>query len=361
MNTLKQAGWEHYLQQQHIPLPSEPVGRITAEFGATYTVLMANGEAEAIAPKTLITKSKPADRPKTGDWVTLEQIGTEAKYRIRAILPRSSELTRKRTGKRMEAQVLAVNVDTVCITESAAAELDLDRIERFLTVPNMAHIQGRIIITKCDTISSEQTERVKAQLASRFPQVPVHYTSTVTGAGLTELQALLTTGTTAAVIGPSGVGKSSLINALLGSAQLRTQTVREDDQKGRHTTTVRELLVLPSGGVIIDTPGMRELQLWGDVATKLDTTFADVEALTHECRFSNCDHVKSAGCAVQNALQAGTLDLQRFTSFQKLKRELEQQQTKHSYETGLAKRKREKKRAVELRSIIRHKRGKRAT
>ncbi|MBP9686534.1 MAG: ribosome small subunit-dependent GTPase A [Candidatus Doudnabacteria bacterium] len=358
MTILEQAGLDHYLQQQQLPPPTEPVGRISAEFGTAYAVIMAHGEAEAIAPKTLIARNKPSDRPKTGDWVTLDQIGTEAKYRIRTILPRSSELTRKRTGKRMEAQVLAVNVDTVFITESAAAELDLDRIERFLTVPNMAHIAGRIIITKCDTVTTEQVEQIRTKLLDRFPQIPVHFTSTLSGAGLAELRAMLTNGTTAAVIGPSGVGKSSLINTLLGSEQLRTQSVRDDDQKGRHTTTVRELLVLPSGGVIIDTPGMRELQLWGDAATKLDTTFADVEILTRECRFSDCDHVKSAGCAIQNAIQNGTLDPQRFASFQKLKRELEQQTSTHNYETALNKKRKEKKLSQTLRTIGRHKRGK---
>lgn len=359
MNILQQAGFERYLALSGTPAPDGPVGRITAEFGTAYTVLTSQGEAEAIALKTLLSERSAAERPKTGDWVTLEQVGTERKYRIRSILPRTSELARKRTGKRMEAQVLAVNVDIALVAESANAELDLDRIERFLTVPTMARIPGHIALTKCDLVSAEELAGIRSQLLERFPQTPVHYTSTETLQGIPEIGAVLAKGLTAVIIGPSGVGKSSLINALRGSSDLKTQTVRLGDQKGRHTTTVRELLLLPEGGVIIDTPGMRELQLWGDATTELDATFADIEQLALACRFSDCDHDQSAGCAIQDAIRSGTLDPKRLLSFQKLKRELEHQASKHSYETALGKRKREKMLTKQLRTIVRHKRGKR--
>lgn len=359
MNTLEQAGLHRYASRQSQPLPDGPVGRITAEFGTAYAVITEAGEAEALAPKTLISNSTPSERPKTGDWVALERIGSEAKYRIRAVLPRTSELARKRAGKRMEAQILAVNVDVALIAESATTELDLDRIERFLTVPTMARIAGHIVITKADAVDASQREQLQTQLEARFPNVPLHFTSTVDQTGIATLRTLLQDGITAVIIGPSGVGKSSLINALLGSEQLKTQAVRTEDQKGRHTTTVRELLVVPTGGVIIDTPGMRELQLWGDPETDLDTTFADIEALARACRFSDCDHARSAGCAIQEAIRAGTLDEHRLASYQKLKRELEHQASKHSYETALGKRKREKMLSKQLRTIVRHKRGKR--
>ena len=358
MNILEQAGLSHYLSQTDSSIDPAVIGRIVTEFGTRYTVLTESGPHEAVAPKTLIAGSNSADRPKTGDWVTLEALQGEQKVKITAVLPRFSELARKRAGKRLEAQILATNVDHVFIAESAAGDFDPNRIERFLVVPESAHLPATLIFTKSDTCTKEQIAELLAAATARFPELDVKTASTVTGDGIAAIQALLSAGRTAAILGPSGVGKSSLINALIGENQIKTQAVRSSDQKGRHTTTTRDLIVLAAGGVIIDTPGMRELQLWADNTTELNAAFDDLENLSLTCKFQNCDHEKSVGCALQHAVATGTLAPERLASFLKLKTELEKHSTTHSYETGLARKKREKKRAQDVRKAVQHKRGK---
>lgn len=358
MNILEQAGLHHYLkktQQDGLATPNTLVGRIVAEYGSRYDVLTAEGTRTGVAPKTLITSLSHNERPKTGDWVVYERLAHEGKLRIVKALPRYSELSRKRAGKRLEAQTIAANVDVVFIVESVTTPFDADRIERFLVVPETAHIQAVLLLNKADTLAPAPLHQYYTEAQNRFPTLPIVATSIKTGLGIAELKAHIHSGQTIALIGPSGVGKSSLINSLADSS-LATAQVRHTDQKGRHTTTVRELLLMPEGGVIIDTPGMRELQLWGDADTTLDTAFADIEQMSRECRFSNCDHVRSKGCAIQAALKNGSLTEVRFASYLKLKRELAHHASKIDYEVGLEKRRREKKIHRDLKKIIQHKR-----
>lgn len=360
MNTLEQAGLSHYLQRTGQNAPTAPsfLGRVIAEYGTRYDVLTATGPASAIALKTLITRLSPNDRPKTGDWVTLETIPGEHKLKLTAVLSRYSELSRKKTGKRLEAQTIASNVDVVYIVESVTTPFDVGRVERFLVVPEVAKVRAALILTKIDMLSDAELHTYTQQVAAHFPTLPVLPTSITTGTGISTLKADIAPGETATLIGPSGVGKSSLINILSEGDTLATAAVRESDQKGRHTTTVRELLLIPSGGILIDTPGMRELQLWGEAETSLDAAFADVEILTQQCQFTNCDHYQSKGCALQEALKVGTLTLTRFESYMKLKQELTHHSTTVRYEARLDKNRREKKNATNLRTAGRLRRGK---
>ncbi len=360
MNILEQAGIEHYRERTgHAELAqTQTVGRVIAEYGTRYDVLTATGPATAIALKTLITRLSPNDRPKTGDWVTLEAIPGELKLKLTAILPRYSELSRKKTGKRLEAQTIAANVDVVYIVESVTTPFDVGRVERFLVVPEVAKVHAALILTKIDMLSDAELQTYTQQVAEHFPTLSILPTSITTGVGIPALKADIAPGETATLIGPSGVGKSSLINILSEGDTLATAAVRESDQKGRHTTTVRELLLIPSGGILIDTPGMRELQLWGEAETSLDAAFADVEALAQQCQFTNCDHYHSKGCALQEAIATGVLTLTRFESYMKLKQELTHHSTTVRYEARLDKNRREKKNATNLRTAGRHRRGK---
>lgn len=359
MNILEQAGLTHYIHQTQQPqLAPTQIGRVIAEYGTRYDVLTTTGPASAITLKTLITKLSPNERPKTGDWVALETIPGEQRLKLTAVLPRYSELSRKRTGKRLEAQTIAANVDVVYIVESVTTSFDAHRVERFLVVPEVAKVRAALILTKIDMLSAAQLQTYVQQVATHFPTLTILPTSITTGIGIRGLKADIAPGETATLIGPSGVGKSSLINILTEGDTLATAAVREGDQKGRHTTTVRELLLIPSGGILIDTPGMRELQLWGEAETSLDAAFADIEILTQQCQFTNCDHYRSKGCALQEALAAGALTQTRFDSYMKLKQELTHHSTTVRYEAELDKSRRKKKNATNLRTAGRHRRGK---
>lgn len=361
MHTLETLGFKHYIARtKQSILPTETVARITAEYGTRYTVYTNSGQQDAIAPKTLITGARSGEQPKVGDWVTLDTIPGDTKLRLTSVLPRFSELSRKKVGKRLEPQIIATNVDIVYIVESLSNSFDPNRIERFLVVPETAGVATALILTKADAVSEAQKDMFISEAKARFPKLHLLITSTKTGTGIDEIAEHLPAGETAVLMGPSGVGKSSLINFLAQKNILATQEVRAKDLRGKHTTTVRQLIVLPGGGVIIDTPGMREMQLWGDDATTFEAAFGDIEDLALECKFSDCDHKLSKGCAILAAIDAGTLSKDRYSSFLKLKTELAHHASKINYEARLSKNKREKKNSRNARTIIRQERGKRA-
>ncbi len=362
MHTLETLGFKHYIARaKHTTIPpTEIVARVTAEYGTRYTVYTKNGQQDAMAPKTLITGSQAENRPKVGDWVTLEVIPGDTKLRLTSVLPRFSQLSRKKVGKRLEPQIIATNVDIVYIVESLTNSFDPNRIERFLVVPETAGVQAALILTKADAVAENEKNIFIAEAKARFPTLPILITSIKTGLGIESIAQHLPPGETAVLIGPSGVGKSSLINFLAENNILATSEVRAEDQRGRHTTTVRQLIVLPSGGIIIDTPGMRELQLWGDESTSLETAFGDIEDLALTCKFSDCDHTASHGCAIVAAVKNGNISKERYTSFLKLKTELSHHARRIDYEAKLSKKKREKKNSRNVRTLVRQERGKRS-
>jgi ribosome biogenesis GTPase / thiamine phosphate phosphatase len=253
--------------------------------------------------------------PTVGDWVAVAPAAGAGV--IHHVLARTSLLERKRPGAN-EAQVVAANVDVVYAVTSAERPPNLRRVERTLAIVAAGGARPAVVLNKID-VARDPDADLRA-LATVSGGAPCIATSAATGAGLEALRALLPPGETGAMIGPSGAGKSSLINVLLGGDRLATGAVRVSDAKGRHTTTRRELLELPGGGCLIDTPGMRELGLW-ETGDGVEQTFADLAELAAACRFRDCTHGGEPGCAVAAALASGALDADRFASFDKLRRE----------------------------------------
>jgi ribosome biogenesis GTPase len=258
-----------------------------------------------------------------GDWVGLRD------GLIRKVLPRRSALVRTAAGLTSESQTLAANVDVVFVVTSLGPDLEPRRLERYLVTVWESGASPEIVLTKADRFSAEEVADMVGAVESVAIGVPVWVASAVTGAGVAAVCARIGAGRTAVLVGSSGVGKSTLVNAWLGREAMATRETRADDDEGRHTTTHRELLVLPGGGIVIDTPGIRELQLWaGGVGggtgggAALDEAFADVEELAAACKFNDCRHSGEPGCAVRTALDDGSLPRDRYASWQKLQREL---------------------------------------
>ncbi|MEM9586774.1 MAG: ribosome small subunit-dependent GTPase A [Planctomycetota bacterium] len=317
-NALSEWGWTGDRQEIFEATPLRLPARVVAEHRTLFHVQSETGEFSAQISGRLRHRSfSSADLPAVGDWVVIEPIGdTEAV--IHRTLPRKSKFSRRAAGTATEEQVIAANIDLVWIVSSLDRDLNPRRIERYLTLAWESGATPVIVLTKSDLCQhlDQDLESIQ-QLAAA---VDVHVTSCHSGNGLEELRATFGAGETVALLGSSGVGKSTLINSLLGSQYQVTQSIREIG-KGRHTTTHRQLIRLPGGGLLIDTPGMRELQLW-DGEAGVAETFADIEQLSAECRFSDCGHSGEPGCAVTAAIEEGRLPKARLESFQKLQREL---------------------------------------
>ncbi|MER7958036.1 ribosome small subunit-dependent GTPase A [Streptomyces sp. NPDC096030] len=254
----------------------------------------------------------------TGDWAAVDADG-DPRY-VRTLLPRRTAFARSTSSKRSEGQILAANVDHAIITVSLAVELDLGRVERFLALAWESGAQPLVVLSKADLVPDPVgLSYLVEDVESVAPGVQVIPVSSATGEGLDVLRALVAGGTSV-LLGASGAGKSTLANTLLGEDVMTVQAARDVDGKGRHTTTTRNLLVLPGGGVLIDTPGLRGVGLW-DAETGVGQVFSEIEALAEECRFHDCAHEAEPGCAVTGAVDDGTLSVRRLESYRKLLRE----------------------------------------
>jgi ribosome biogenesis GTPase len=318
---LSTLGWDETLAEQFERYRADGLipGRVAVQHRGAYDALTELGELRCdVAGRLYEESSSPADLPAVGDWVAIAPRAEEDAGTIQALLPRRTRFSRKTAWQAAEEQVLAANVDVVFIVTSLNDDLNLRRLERYLILARESGAQPAVLLTKSDL--ARDPEEARAAVEAVAADVPVHVLSSLSGEGLDAVRAYLRPGVTAALLGSSGVGKSTLVNTLAGTELLETQELRGDGQ-GRHTTVRRELVQLPGGALVIDTPGMRELQLWvADEA--LEETFDDVTSLFEHCRFSDCSHESEPGCAVKAALADGTLAQERWDSYLKLEAEL---------------------------------------
>ena len=286
-------------------------GRVAAVHRGAYDVWTAAGAVRSRLPGRLMHDGLDVG---VGDWVGLGD------GLVRTVIPRRSAILRKAAGPTTTAQTLAANVDIAFVVSSLGPDLEPRRIERYLVTIWESGATPEIVLTKADRLDDPWP--LVAEVEAVAVGVPMHVVSALTGDGCEALRARIAGGTTAVLLGSSGVGKSTLVNRWLGEEVMVTKETREDDDEGRHTTTHRQLLVLPGGGLVIDTPGLRELQLWDVGESALDATFADVEELAADCHFGDCTHAHEPACAVLAAIESGELPTERLHSWRKLQREL---------------------------------------
>jgi ribosome biogenesis GTPase / thiamine phosphate phosphatase len=324
---LEDLGWGPFFQQQlnRCNAPEIMPARVTEEMKGAYRVLSETGPLLASVRGRLLHQASASDElPASGDWVLVERLPGESRGIIARLLDRRTKLSRTRPSpsprsQRTEEQVLAANVDAVFVVGALNRDYNPRRIERYLAVTWESGARPVVVLNKADL--RDDVTHLIGETEAIAPGVPVLATSTLTGDGIEAMRAQIAPGETAVFVGSSGVGKSSLLNCLLGDS---TQVVRDirADGKGRHTTTSRQLFLIPGGGVVIDTPGLRELTVW-DAEAGLDRAFADVDAFAQECAFRDCRHAGEPGCAVRHAINEGDLPEERFASYRKLERELQ--------------------------------------
>ncbi len=323
-------GWNEHFQKHFAPYRDQGMipGRVEREDRNLYLVASGTAQLRAeVSGRFRNDAQSRADFPAVGDWVAMKTPPGDGNAIIHGVLPRTSCFSRKAvmsggmpdTGGKTDEQVLASNVDTVFLVSGLDGDFNLRRIERYVTVAYNSGASAVIVLNKAD-LCDDLDERISA-VESVAIGIPVLTLSAASGDGLADLRHHVRKGKTVAFLGSSGVGKSTIINALLGENRLETREVSEYDSRGRHTTARRELIVLPDGGIVIDTPGMREIQLWGD-ENGVRQAFDDIEAIAQNCRFPDCSHTREPGCAVMAAIDDGQLDRGRFANYLKLQKEV---------------------------------------
>jgi ribosome biogenesis GTPase len=316
-------------------------GRVSVEHRGLYHLHGPHGESVAhVSGRLRHLASGRADFPAVGDWVALRISPEGGPAVIEAVLPRTKKLSRKVPGEASEEQVLAANLDVLFLVASLNRDLNLRRIDRFLTAAALPGCQSVLVLTKSDLC--ESAGAVVEELRIRLGGPPVHAVSALAGEGLDALTPYVARRQTVAMLGSSGVGKSTLLNRLVGQERQQAQPVREDDDRGRHTTTHRELVPLPQGGLLIDSPGIRELQLWAEAAD-LGAAFEDISRLAEGCFFADCSHDHEPRCAVRRALEDGSLDEARLESYRKLSREQQYEESRSDARVGRERKERERR------------------
>lgn len=320
-------GWDTFFEKHFLKesQDTEPA-RIVEEHRGSYRIRAESGEYSAeVTGRMRHHVDGHRDLPAVGDWIVARFFPPEHKARIQAILPRRTAISRKDAGRKQREQIVAANVDIVFIVSSMDQDLNPRRIERYLAMVWNSGAMPVVLLNKADCCPD--IEAAVAEIGSTALGVPVHALSATTGSGIEAAHRYLSPGKTAVFVGSSGVGKSSLINRLLDEDFLPVNSIREKDRRGRHTSTSRQMLFLPGGGIVIDTPGMREIGLWEN-PDGLARSFTDIAGLARGCRFRNCTHTSEPGCAVLQAVAEGVISPDRLRNHHKLRAELEFQQRK---------------------------------
>lgn len=324
--TLEDLGWNGFFAERFAGYEGKgwQPARLIRDNKITYGALLGDGtELEVVmGGKVYHDAETDAELPAVGDWVALEVGGDGREHVIRARLPRQTCLSRKMPGRSTQEQVIAANTDVVVVVTDAGTDFNVRRMERYFAIIGRSRARAVVLVNKADLFSEEQSRGAAESIRALNPEAEVLVTSLRRKASLAGLKAHLTRGVSLTFVGSSGVGKSSVINHLLGGDYQWTDEVNENTGKGRHTTTARELMVLRKGGIIIDNPGIREVHMWTDETT-LRERFADIDELARHCKFDNCQHgPRAAGCAIQTALAEGRMDARRLEGFLKLDEEI---------------------------------------
>jgi len=301
-------------------LDSFEIGRVIAEHKERYIVKTTKGEYEAeITGNMRYTAKSREDFPAVGDWVAITIYNNDFAI-IHKILPRFSIIKRQAVGQFGEIQIIATNIDYAFIIQTADRDLNINRIERYLTICNSSKVQPIIVLSKIDLINENQISEILENIKTRIKNVPIIAISNQTQEGYSEIKKIIEKGKTYCMLGSSGVGKSTLLNNLSGKTIMRTDTISQKTNKGRHVTSHRELIILENGGILIDNPGMREVGI-ADLSNGLETTFDKILQLSQSCKFKDCSHTHETGCAVLDAVEKGVIDRASYENYKKMQKE----------------------------------------
>jgi ribosome biogenesis GTPase len=322
---LRTLGFDQWFQdkQSEARRPDCNVARVTAVHRDSYLVRNENNEVFAeLTGNFVYSVESSTDLPSVGDWALVQYHNDDTFAVIHDLLPRKSFLRRKTPGKKIDYQMIAANIDSAFIVQACDFDFNLRRLERYLVMVNEGHIEPILLLSKSDLVSPEKLEQRISEVRRANITCKVLPLSSVTGFGVDHVRQLLEPGKSYCLVGSSGVGKTTLLNHIIGRDVFETNTVRASDGKGRHTTAQRQLVVLDQGAMLIDTPGMRELGNIG-VSSGLEESFSDIWSLSKTCRFANCTHTQEVGCALLAAIEDDTLDADRYQSYLKLMKESE--------------------------------------